>query len=1243
MPKQWDFSGSDDEDSISLTSTAPSEEREEYPLEEVLAESTTAEDVPLYLVKWQDYPISRSTWEPVRSFVDGTTLKEWEEKKQRIENGEEEPFDLDAFDAELEALEQETNDRKTRRAAKRKRMRTTQRRRLGKGRGRAKAKTNDKLGDFIDSNDDEEPPQSGKRDRAPKEKSKDPQEGDLPEPGESDDSFMNELREKHSKKQQRKKGKRRESLKEPDSSPKGRRAKQKKAPQFTEEEDRLAKEARERENEETRRLMELPAYGPIEPSAVNANPILYNDSSSRQRSATGSRNNGSVGAAYSGTAFGPNPSGTQAPILPRKGRAAVSSTKSVRTGLAKKSGPKNVRSSVPSKEVPIGRGGVMRNWNAPPPKRNRTKPTAETQYDPSAPIFNKLSIKRKYEKASRNEPAPNLEGLQLFPADNRRQSLPKIPSLREVNNTDPWVRKSTEMDSRSQSPTKREDNIGDISVDQDQRPPSSAQSPDSSREAEIAARSDSKEQNPEDNNQNTATGISPDIRSRGVQEPTRYGGYNMSTGQTNLPQPQRGNTESYGAQSKPEIVSEPSRAPTAPMSRKNSEGGNKKSISLAEYRQRQAAASTAANQGLSSSSAPATASTPAKDLMSRSEEGDVSVPAPGSAVISADVGKSKASQRQPSSHAASSSTESQSATSNKPLAPTADPRLQGQQVDDPSLRDPRLRGRGAQDPRLQASRTQDNRLDDQTSQATAFTVSSTNELRSGEETAGLSRVTQTEPAQTDAPETHAPQHHASEEEALETQEVEHERTVTEAAQNQQVSAQAQPPRMAQWRVPGRVQLPDIRTMYTTGPWAGGLTSAIFEPQDETPLPFMERHSSTWSPEETTQAINRILDRIMPIDRVLERRAQLNAAMNAPPRPRSPGPGAAPINPENEGEYPKEVKFNGTEYIACDLEMLLPFLDLVKVEKTTFFLAFPFQDSVELETTRAFLTSEGHRVYASDSEDEWELFRVQVDQERHGVILIHNKYDDIAGLKRLDRLLLHDAIRVFQIASTFSETDPVFYENTPVQFSPKPTTYLVDNMFPNGGMVLFTESLIYKHPAAAWKVMRWFLAINHRYGNDLWKLVGLPSFKDFVLNRAEQADREQIGEVEERHDVWRVWMGLDNLLNDPRFVWKPSVPGPDGEPQYITWPESPVQWPNLPPEWTEWTKDYFLQWYAGWTLTFQNFKHRHFIAVEPEAADLDVVAKWGHCDIVTPQEFFEVYGAFVTEEELTLVDGSAFYY
>ena len=107
-----------DDDTLSLTSTVQSEPQVEYPLEGILAERVIA-GVREYLVKWEGYPDERCTWEPEENFQNDSTLPEWIKQKARIEEGSARPYDVEALEARIEKWKNETLDRKVRRRQRR--------------------------------------------------------------------------------------------------------------------------------------------------------------------------------------------------------------------------------------------------------------------------------------------------------------------------------------------------------------------------------------------------------------------------------------------------------------------------------------------------------------------------------------------------------------------------------------------------------------------------------------------------------------------------------------------------------------------------------------------------------------------------------------------------------------------------------------------------------------------------------------------------------------------------------------------------------------------------------------------------------------------------------------------------------------------------------------------------------------------------------------------------------------------
>ena len=111
----------DNDDGVSVTSTAASEQREEYLVDRIVGEREN-EGVKEYFVMWEGYPDHRCTWEPETNFNDGVIIPTWEHTKMRVKRRLEEPFDVAALEQKIRDWEEATALRKLLRREKRKRL-----------------------------------------------------------------------------------------------------------------------------------------------------------------------------------------------------------------------------------------------------------------------------------------------------------------------------------------------------------------------------------------------------------------------------------------------------------------------------------------------------------------------------------------------------------------------------------------------------------------------------------------------------------------------------------------------------------------------------------------------------------------------------------------------------------------------------------------------------------------------------------------------------------------------------------------------------------------------------------------------------------------------------------------------------------------------------------------------------------------------------------------------------------------
>ncbi|KAI1343783.1 hypothetical protein F5Y15DRAFT_178307 [Xylariaceae sp. FL0016] len=112
-----------DEDNISITSTNADVNNagsdNDWFVDDILAERLNPDNPSetQYLIKWENFPLEESTWEPIENLGDGL-LPQWEECKREVAAGRREAFDVRHYDAACQAK----RTRHVRRNAKRKRM-----------------------------------------------------------------------------------------------------------------------------------------------------------------------------------------------------------------------------------------------------------------------------------------------------------------------------------------------------------------------------------------------------------------------------------------------------------------------------------------------------------------------------------------------------------------------------------------------------------------------------------------------------------------------------------------------------------------------------------------------------------------------------------------------------------------------------------------------------------------------------------------------------------------------------------------------------------------------------------------------------------------------------------------------------------------------------------------------------------------------------------------------------------------
>lgn len=118
------FQSESEEDSVRTDTTAESEPEEDYQVERILLEHEGRRDnegQKEYLIKWQNYPLHRATWEPEQHIDSPSILIDWVKQKAHIQAGKAEPFNEDEYYEAIDKAETAREDREKRRAIKRQR------------------------------------------------------------------------------------------------------------------------------------------------------------------------------------------------------------------------------------------------------------------------------------------------------------------------------------------------------------------------------------------------------------------------------------------------------------------------------------------------------------------------------------------------------------------------------------------------------------------------------------------------------------------------------------------------------------------------------------------------------------------------------------------------------------------------------------------------------------------------------------------------------------------------------------------------------------------------------------------------------------------------------------------------------------------------------------------------------------------------------------------------------------------
>ncbi|KAK4550560.1 hypothetical protein LTR36_000139 [Oleoguttula mirabilis] len=372
------FAEDSDADSVATDSTQASEDQDTYNVEKILAEDNDYEGngTTAYLLKWERYPLYEASWEPPENIVDEVLLQQWEQQKRLVRAGKADPYDIGEWDRALESFFNEGVERRRRRKEKR--------------RKRGIPVSPDADNDYEEM-DVAEPP---KRRRVEK--------GDEYDSGDEDVIAV-------------RKSTRPRPVQSAPVQRKGvaqRLNGSRRAVESSSDEGEVRDEEDEENDSEFNSLFDAGSQ-PIYPElAISKKPDLNTTNAAGSRVAAAAR----------------APTSTPKTVKP------ASTVKAVAHPAARKSAPVPSTTAKPAYAGKTARKtnpNIFANWADQSKKRKqRARVSGETPKDSADPKFGRLSIQNRFQKFSRNEPAPDLNALTIVdPKTGKSAPVPKLAAL----------------------------------------------------------------------------------------------------------------------------------------------------------------------------------------------------------------------------------------------------------------------------------------------------------------------------------------------------------------------------------------------------------------------------------------------------------------------------------------------------------------------------------------------------------------------------------------------------------------------------------------------------------------------------------------------------------------------------------------------------------------------------------------------------------------------------------------------
>ncbi|KAK5688174.1 hypothetical protein LTS10_000152 [Elasticomyces elasticus] len=295
-----------------------------------------------------------------------------------------------------------------------------------------------------------------------------------------------------------------------------------------------------------------------------------------------------------------------------------------------------------------------------------------------------------------------------------------------------------------------------------------------------------------------------------------------------------------------------------------------------------------------------------------------------------------------------------------------------------------------------------------------------------------------------------------------------------------------------------------------------------------------------------------------------------------------------------------------------------------------FLAWPNDHEAELEVLIRCFQELNCKVYHSGTPGAWHYFRKT---HKSCLILVHPT-TPLWDIPKLYEVLRNGSVRVFSVGM----------QRFTHQSLDAPESYGCERIFPLGTVTFITDDVFVNHPDSACKVIRRLLKNNSIKGKPVGamndKIATRPGVKDWLCRLAMDKATEA-AEAGRPDDRWlQAYLALCELC-PPKDEDPFDLPNPLPHSYLVSFP--PEELPSYSELWDrdpEQATDMMVEWFAGWSLCnakqFRKFlichesqKGGRMVTDESGQSNWQAEAdprgwskKWQHCDVQLPSQILK---------------------